>query len=231
MKKVILFLLFTLPGSAWAQFKYGDATVAMGDSQGTFSVLYGNDWNLGKRKKFSIGIGGRITSYLGRNQYYETAPAKITSEAIGPLVIFKETIAANVDSFLIESPQVNSLNVFINLRYAFTDKLSVGFNIDALGFSFGGEKSGRYINGSEIQTSTAKPTGFNALLISDNDIGSLNSEFYGRYYFNENWALKAAAQFHFTEYTTETEVQQFPEPNDRFRRKSLMFAIGISRKL
>lgn len=230
MKKAILFLLFTLPGSVWAQYKYADLTVAADDSQGTFSLLYGHDWNLGKKKKFSIGIGGRFTSYFGRNQYYETAPASITSEATGPLVLFKETIAANVDSFLIESPQVNSLNVFINLRYAFTDKLSVGFNIDALGFSFGGEKSGRYINGAEIQTSAAKPTGFNALLISDNDLGSLNSEFYGRYYFSEKWAVKAAAQFHFTEYTTETEVQQFPEPNDRFRRKSLMVAIGISRK-
>lgn len=229
MKKAILFLLLALPGSTWAQIKYGDATVAVGDSQGTFSLLYGHDWNLGKRKKFSVGIGGRFTFYSGRNQYYETAPANITSEATGPLVIFKETIAANVDSFLIESPQVNSLNVFINLRYAFTQKLSIGFNIDAIGFSFGGEKSGRYINGPEIQTGTAKPTGFNALLISDNDLGSLNSEFYGRYYFSEKWAVKAAAQFHFTEYTTETEVQQFPEPNDRFRRKSLMVAVGVSR--
>lgn len=231
MKKAILFLLLALPGSVWAQIKYGDATIAVGDSQGTFSLLYGHDWNLGKRKKFSMGIGGRFTFYAARNQYYETAPANITSEATGPLVIFKETIAANVDSFLIESPQVNSINVFINLRYAFTEKLSIGFNIDAIGFSFGGEKSGRYINGPEIQTSTARPTGFNALLISDNDLGSLNSEFYGRYYFSEKWALKVAAQFHFTEYTTETEVQQFPEPNDRFRRKSLMVAIGISRKL
>lgn len=230
MKKVILFLLLSLPGSAWAQNSYGDLTVAFAESQGTFSVLYGHDWGLGQKKKFAIGIGGRFTSYLGRNQYYETAPAEITSGATGPFVIFKETIAAHIDSFLIESPQVNSLNVFINLRYAFNDKLHVGFNIDALGFSFGGEKSGRYINGAETNVSNAMPTGFNALLISDNDRGSLNSEFYGRYYFNDKWALKAAAQFHFTEYTTDTAVQQFPEPNDRFRRKSLMVAIGISRK-
>jgi hypothetical protein len=231
MKKKILFLLLLLPGSAWAQVGYGDATVAVGSSQGTFSLLYGYDWNLGTKKKFAIGVGGRFTAYVGNNQYYATAPAELTSGSTGPFVIFKENIEANIDSFLIEAPQVNSLNVLINLRYAFSDKLHIGFNIDAIGFSFGGEKSGRYINGAETSVSTAKPTSFNILLISDNDRGSLNSELYGRYYFNAKWAVKAAAQFHFTEYTTDAEVQQFPEPNDRFRNKSLMVAVGISRKL
>ncbi len=230
MKKIILFFLLTLSGSVWAQFKYGDATVAAGSSQGTFSLVYGYDWNLGAKKKFALGIGGRFTVYGGKNQYYTTAPAELTSGSTGPSVLFKENIEANIDSFLIESPQVNSLNMLINLRYAFTEKLHVGFNIDAIGFSFGGEKSGRYINGAETSVSTARPTSLNILLISDNDRGSLNSEFYGRYYFNEKWAVKAAAQFHFTEYTTDTEVQQFPEPNDRFRNKSLMVAVGISRK-
>ena len=77
----------------------------------------------------------------------------------------------------------------------------------------------------------AKPTSFNILLISDNDRGSLNSELYGKYYWNEKWGVKLAAQFLFTEYTTDTEVQQFPEPNDRFRNKSLLIAAGISYKL
>jgi hypothetical protein len=76
-----------------------------------------------------------------------------------------------------------------------------------------------------------KPTAFNVLLISDNDHGTLNSELYAKYYFNEDWGIKIGAQFLFTEYTTDTEVQQFPEPNDRFRNKSLMLAIGVIRKL
>lgn len=226
----IAFLLI-FPLSVYAQVRELNATAAIGDSEGTLSVLATHDWELWKSKKFAIGVGARLTSYFGANQYYVTAPAKLTSGSTGPLVIFKENIEENMDTFLIQSPQVNSLNIVINLRYKFSEKIMVGFNIDAIGFSFGGSKRGDYINGAVGGTEDSKPTAFNILLISDNDRGSLNSELYGKYYFNERWGIKLAAQFHFTEYTTETEVQQFPEPNDRFRNKSLMFALGITRKL
>ena len=65
------------------------------------------------------------------------------------------------------------------------------------------------------------------LLTSDNDLGSLNSEFYLNYFFKDRWAVKVAGQFHFTEYTTDINVQQEPKPNDRFRNKSLLGAVGI----
>jgi hypothetical protein len=223
---VIVCSAFTL----LAQVKEVHLTVAGGNSQGTVSLLAGYDWESGAKKKFAIGLGARFTSYFGSNQYYLTAPAELTTGSTGPLVIFKEDITENMDSILIGSPQVNSFNVFINLRYAVSTKFQVGFNIDAIGFSFGGEQPGRYINGSETSMTAARPTGFNVLLISDNDRGSLNSEFYAKYFLSDRWALKAGAQFHFTEYTTDTEVQQFPEPNDRFRNKSLLFALGVARK-
>lgn len=213
--------------SVLAQVKEVQATVAVGDSEGSFSVLYGHDWEFGKRKRFTVGIGGRFTSYVAANQFYRTAPAKLTSGSTGLGVIFKPDIEANIDTFLIKSPQVNSLNVLINIGYSFSDKFHVGFNIDAIGFSFGGSKEGTYLNGAQGSMDNAKPSSFNALLTSDNDLGSLNSELYLKYYLNEKWGLKAAAQFHFTEYTTDSEVQQFPEPNDRFRRKSLLFAFGV----
>ncbi len=231
MKRLIAFFLLCGSYSLMAQVSEIQATVGIGASEGSFSILYGHDWEFGSRKQFAVGFGGRFTAYLGANQYYRTAPAKLTSGTTGPGVIFKPDIEANIDTFLIKSPQVNSLNVLINLRYAFNDKLHFGFNIDAIGFSFGGSKDGTYINGSQGSREMAKPTSFNALLTSDNDLGSLNSEFYARYYLNDKWGLKAAAQFHFTEYTTDTEVQQFPEPNDRFRRKTLMFAFGVTYKL
>lgn len=224
----ILFLLLTSVGYTQSEL---NATLAGGNSEGTFSVLYGKDWTLGKGKKFAIGTGVRFTSYFGGNKYYETAPAKITSGKTGLGVLFTETITENIDTFLIKSPQVNSLNVFINLSYKFNEKIIVGFNIDAIGFSFGGIKRGNYINSFEGAMTTAKPTSFNLLLTSDNDIGSLNSEFYGKYFFNSTWAVKVGAQFHFTEYTTKTNVQQVPEPNDRFRNKALMGAVGIVYKL
>lgn len=236
MKNVCLLIVILLPLLTEGQVekirpRYADATFALGVNQGTFSVLYGFDRRLGEKQKFGIGFGGRFTSYFGSNQYHETAPAKLTSGSTGPGVLFGNTIIANVDTLLISSPQVNMLNLFINLSYQLSAKVLIGFNIDAIGFSFGGSKPGNYINGFMGNITSASPTTFNLLLISDNDLGSLNSELYVKYQWKERWSLKGAAQFLFTEYTTLTKVQQFPELNDRFRNKSLMVAIGMSYKL
>jgi len=210
---------------------FAEATFAFGSYQGSLSLLYVHNWRLGSSRKFGVGLGGRITSYLGANQYYITAPAEITSESTSPLIFFKENVEANIDSLLIQSPQVNAINASINLDYRLTPKLTAGFNIDFIGFSFGATKRGNYINGQQGKITEGKPTPFNILLISDNDKGSLNSELNLKYEMNKKWSAKLGAQFLFTEYTTETQVQQSPAENDRFRRKSLMFALGMSYQL
>lgn len=204
-----------------------DFSVALGGSQASFAGAYIHNWRLGAKQKFEVGIGGRMTAYFGSNQYYSTAPAKITTGG----ALFGDPIKANIDSLLIASAQIFSVNVMINLGYRFTEKFTVGFNIDAIGLSFGGENKGTYINGSQVQNAISNPTTFNALLIGDHDRGSLNSEFYGKYRLNDRWSVKAGLQHLFTEYTTVTKVQQFPEPNDRFRNKSTLFMIGVSMAL
>lgn len=231
MKK-ILYIIFLFSGFATtAQRTYADATLGGVKYQGTLALSYVHLWRLGKSQKLGIGIGGRFTSYLGANQYYITAPAKLTSGSTSPLIIFKDNITANIDTFLVKSPQVNSFNVSINIDYQVTKKITAGFNIDAIGFSFGGSRNGNYINGPTGKMTSATPTAFNVLLISDNDRGTLNSEFYGKYFLNDKWSLKLGAQFLFTEYTTATKVQQFPEGNDRFRNKSLLLCAGVSLKI
>lgn len=208
-----------------------DLDIAFGDTQGTLSTSLHRNWFIGGQKKIFLGVGGRFTGYIGRNKYYVTAPAQLTSNGTGPLVIFKENIVANMDTFLIQKPNVYALNAMVNLGYRFTPKFHAGFNIDFIGVSFGGERRGNYINGKQGAMTNSKVSPFNALLVSDNDLGTLNSELYGRYEMADRWSVKAGLQFLFTEYTTDTKVQQFPEPNDRFRKKSLMFMIGTSFKL
>jgi len=203
-------------------------TFSFAKYQGAFSLHYSHLWKIGKPGKLAIGLGGRITSYLGANQYYITAPAELTSGSTGPFVIFKENIDENIDTLLVKSPQVNLINLTIDIQYQFTSRFAVGFNIDAIGFSFGANQNANYINGITGKNTSAKPTSFNALLISDNDRGSLNSELFAKYKIFNKWSVKAGAQFLFTEYTTETEVQQYPSPNDRFRRKSLLLGLGVS---
>lgn len=233
MKKFVLVGVVLLNIHAVAQSKhssYVELTGAVAAFQGTASVSVQRLWPV-TSSKFSVGAGVRFSSYFAANQYYVTAPATLTSGKTGPLVLFTENIANNMDSFLIKAPQVNAFNAMISFGYAFSKKMWVGFNIDAFGFSIGRITRGNYINGFEGANVEAKPTSFNVLLISDNDVGTLNSELYGRYLLSEKWSVKAGFQFLFTEYATETKVQQLPEPNNRFRRKSLLVALGISRSL
>jgi hypothetical protein len=211
--------------------QYFDVTFAAARYQGTMALSFVNNWSVGERQRLTLGLGLRLTGYLGANQYYTTAPAILTSGSTSPLIIFQNNITANIDTFLIKSPQANLFNLSINLGYRINTKLEAGFNIDAIGFSFGGRRTGNYINGPVGKMLSASPTMFNTLLISDNDRGSLNSEFFVRYKLNNRWGVKLGASFLFTEYTTAIAVQQFPQANDRFRNKSLLACLGISYKL
>jgi hypothetical protein len=196
-----------------------DVTGAMGRTQGSVSIDYFHSWRFGKSKKIEVGVGGRLTSYFGSAQYFSSAPASLAADE------------SKSDSILLQSPQVNALNLAINLGYRISAKWSAGFNIDAVGFSLGTQQEGSYINGNQGQATAAKPTSFNALLIGNNDRGTLNSEFYLRYFVREEWAIKLAYQYLFIEYTTDTQVQQRPEVNDRFRNKASLLSVGITKQL
>ena len=181
-----------------------------------------------KKGNFKIGYGIRFNSQFGKNLTYVTAPASITSKRNDPGVLFSKIYYENIDTFLVSNSQNNSLNISINLQYTIKQKFDIGFNIDAIGFSFGAKTSGIYISSQSTESGTiqnAKPTAFNLLLVSDNDIGFLNSELYVRYWFSKNWAIKAGGSFIFTEYTTDNKLRL---DNNRWRNKALIGMIGIT---
>jgi len=242
MKKISFYLLasLVLGIAANAQQKakpavnqFADFTLGIGSSQGSAALAYVHNWKLFKKQKWEAGVGVRFTSYFSSDKYYRTAPAKLTSGKSGPAVFFADDIVQNLDSVFFPKAQVNSLNISLNFGYNFTPKFSLGFNIDAIGFSFGGSKNGTHINGNTTKPTTAKPTAFNLLLVSDNDLGSLNSELFAKYQFNKKWGAKLGFEFLFTEYKTATEVQTTPDgqKNDRFRNKVSALALGISYQL
>lgn len=203
-------------------------------SDGSVSALAIN-WNhlhtVTKNKKFRIGYGIRFNSNFGKGDF-RTAPSKLTSGVESPLVIFSDDKLENFDTISINDFAVNSLNASIHLNYAFNNKWEAEFNIDAVGFSFGNDVIADYNSTKRLTTNPlastkqeAKPTSLNALLISDNDIGSLNSEIKIKYYFKPNWALDFGGTFIFAEYTTNNKLFK---DNDRFRLKSFIPMIGIS---
>lgn len=181
-------------------------------------------------KNFNLGYGLRLTSQFGKHLNYYTAPAILTSKQRGPQVLFSKVYPENIDTFYTTSSQVNALNLSINLQYNLSKKLETGFNIDAIGFSFGKGIIGNYKSYQNITNTSlqkAKPTQFNLLLISDNDLGSLNSELYLRYWCTKKTGIKFGATFLFTEYTT---INKLRLDNDRWRNKSLMVLLGITFK-
>lgn len=235
MNKILFFAFISLSIShlSFSQNKnqrYADLSIAAG---GGFSpaLSYNYNWGLGKSGKFKIGTGIRFTYFAGQHKDLITAPATLTSGEKGPQVLFKENILSNLDTLHLAKVGVGYLNIPIHLQYSFSPKLEVGFNIDAIGISFGSKQSGTFYASDSRSlnksTQSAKPTFFNALLVSDNDLGSLNSELYARYWVNDKIGIRAGLSFQFIEYTADRALTF---ENDRFRTKNLLPMIAISYK-
>ncbi len=183
-------------------------------------------WGFGrKNRRFKVGAGLRLNNYLGNdNLDYITAPADLTGDE------------ANIDSVSFTGTQVSALNAFIALRYDITERWGVEFNIDLAGFSFGGEKTGNLTyNDGEILPTDATPTAGNLLLVGDNDLGNLNSEFLLTYRYKSNWRFKAGAMFNFNEYSLGVVPAAYTASNgteikevQRYRSKNMTFGVGVN---
>ena len=204
-------------------------TANAGASSFAGSLAWSHYHGIGSQRRFRIGYGLRLTSFLGSDLEYITAPAKYTSGRQSIAALFSENINANIDTVSFSGAQVNFLNAGIYLSYilpCWKNRFALGVNIDAAGFSFGAKRQATYKN----NTVSAKPSVFNLLLISDSDKGSLNSEWYISYRASRKLAIKAGYEFLFTEYTTSSKIQPLPgsgELNDRFRLKSAMIMLGV----
>lgn len=197
----------------------------------SFTQMYG----IGKAKRFKLGYGIRLTSFFKHNLEARTAPAKYTSGTASFGALFADDIVSNIDTLYLSKAQVNSLNVSINLQYALSNKLEVGFNIDAVGLSFGADQTGELISKKNKRkftdgstSSSATPAGFNLLLVSDSDLGNLNSEIYARYWVTEKIGIRAGLSFLFTEYISDKKVTLPDGQNNRWRHKSLTPLIAVS---
>ncbi len=227
MKKLLLLLVCSvLTVNAFAQEdikpkNMADLSLSVG--KGTFSVA-ASGFRLhpvALKKKFFLGYGVRYTGFFGSDKQYITAPAEISEGNF-----FKPQNKLKLDTITFPSTQANMVNLNVHLAYAVSKKLLVGFNIDAIGFSFGGEKSGVLQSGGTLSNVKANVSNFNLLLTGDYDKGSLNSEFYGLYILENGFMIKGGASFIFTEYTTTQKITSNFN-NDQFRNKNLGLMLGV----
>jgi hypothetical protein len=212
----------------------------VGASGGNQEFLGTAGWShlhrMGKKKRFAIGYGIRYSGYVGGNKFYTTAPSKYTSTRQDLLTIFSDDVPENIDTISVITSRVNSINLSFHLQYTLFGKLDLGTNIDLIGFSFGRQTKGSIMSssfdGKQAAVQNASPTPFNVLLTSDNDRGSLNSEFYGQYWLHKKWAVKLGYTFYFSELTTAQNLS-FDNgriENDRYRLKSSMILLGVTFK-
>lgn len=196
---------------------YFDLTLGAGTDIFTGGISWNRTHGILESKKLRLGYGLRFSGISGSNLFYATAPAKLTKEP------------ENIDSIRVTSPLNLAMNAAIYLEYLISPKFKIGFNIDAIGIGFGGEKNVSYIsekNTGQYPTNVqATANSFNLLLMGDNDLGYLKSEFYAGYAINDKMWIRGGMDMTFAEYTT---VQTLSNENDRFRAKPVMFFLGFS---
>lgn len=211
---------------------YVDFTAAIGNQEGTAAFSYVRNWRLGKTKKLELGFGLRLTSYLGTNKEYYTAPASLARSSTVPFLgVFSGHEYQNVDTLTVQRPFTNSLNLTANVGYRFGKKWYAGLNIDLMGFTVGRTTSSMLMsNGSTINEPVTKASSWNVLLTGDLDYGSLNSEFFVKYNIAPRWNLKAIYVFFFNEYKTKSIHQTAPDGTEvyRFRNKANLLGLGAS---
>ncbi|MES2794461.1 MAG: hypothetical protein V4683_00775 [Bacteroidota bacterium] len=218
-------------------FEAFDIAIASGKKGFSPAMSYEKLFGLGQKGKLKLGYGLRYTGYFAQEKKmnFRTAPASLTSGKSSLAALFSEDIDSQIDTLQLDNVQTNALNLTIRLGYSIAKKIEVGFNIDAIGFTFGKKQRGIFVgnetdsdgksnNGKSV---IASPTKFNLLLISDSDIGSLNSEIFARYFISEKIGIRAGASFQFLEYTADKKLAF---DNDRYRSKQLLPFVALSIK-
>jgi hypothetical protein len=241
---LMMFLMILVVINAAAQKKqvsegsgYFDLAVSAATGRISGAISWSHVGKITKRiQGLKIGYGLRFTSFAGANKFYVTAPAKYTSPVQNVTTIFSETIQENIDTITTATTVTNSLNLTINIEYSITPGIDFGLNIDAIGFSFGPKEKFNIISSvfdpNQSPVVAGSPTPFNLLLTSDNDIGSLNSEFFIRYWVDKKIGIRGGFTFLFSEYKLQENLSFDGGRilNDRYRYKASMFLLGISYK-
>ncbi len=222
MKKYLFTLiLFSISFTSFSQYRVSSGG-SFGSEINMITLGFEREFNV-VSKEIHVNPGLRVNAFNGSSLDFITAPAEYTVND------------SEVDTLFMPSVQSNFANLYVRLGYDITEKLSVSFDIDLVGVSFGSEqndnvfKPGEDLQSTNIGSSSsvvANPTQINALLVGDNDLGSLNSTFMITYNLTKRLGIDAGLTYVFTEYTTDLSIGY--DGNDRFRNKSAMGYFGVS---
>ncbi len=233
MKNVILVLLFCLALTPSGEAKASEVDLSISGGQiYTTAVAYRKLYNIEFLEGLRFGWVTRLTHANKSGAAYETAPADIRRRKSDWLSgITASEIPNNIDTLKVENTQATFAAIGYALEYQASQRWILGHSLDVFGFTFGPESDALYTPNPNRGSSTspavvkAKPSNTNLFLFGDNDIGSLNSEFYVTYSLNDNYSLRGGLAYTFVEYKTDRKLDF---DNDRFRIQATGLLIALN---
>jgi hypothetical protein len=236
MNRIFFLLIFFFPINSFAQYAYQTADFGVGKGNNNHlsgMASYTKMFAIGKKQAFRMGYGLRLTTLVGKESDYQTAPADLTTGKSSLMSLFAERINSQIDTLRVKNANTNAINISFNVQYAFTKKIEMGINFDVVGITFGDMKTGTYLAQQSDATGkkntgkaqSALPTMFNLRLLGDSDMGSLTAEVYVRYWFSKRWGMRAGMSHQTSEYKTNDKLGF---ANDRFRLAQTIPYVAIS---
>ncbi|GAA4358719.1 hypothetical protein GCM10023185_24630 [Hymenobacter saemangeumensis] len=181
-----------------------DLSGAVGPTLNYTSAAGWQLWGIDKKGRFQAGLGGRVSYFWsGRNEFdNQNGPGKAAL-------------------LTVEEPRLLAFNVAFHVRARVAGPVSLGFNLDMLGATFGPDRSGMLLPDMPFQR-PPRPVWNNLLLGGTADRGSLNSEFYASLALPHRLSLRGGWSHIVTAYEVD---------GTRYRRFHNLAVLGISYRL
>jgi len=206
----ILALVLAVPARALEDGWTHDVDVSTGFGSGTVTAALGEVSAFGLfGGRLRLGAGPRLLGVFGGDGLaFSTADADLIA-------------AGRTETFPVSGVRTGALNLALSVRVRIVAGLELGANIDLVGVGFGRT---RPVSSGGIQTEASPPTR-NLLALGRKDQGTLDSEFFVAWWFDERLAIRAGASHVETELVT---AQPLQDGNDRFRRTSTLFFVAVT---
>lgn len=192
-----------------------DAAVGVGSSKWTGAASWNPSYGLGDSRHLRVGLGVRLASFFGADDLsYKTADASLLKES-------------RINTLAISGARTYSLNLELQLKYRFLERVEAGLDIDLLGVAFGKSTTGSYRSADPALSGAqrADVSSFDLLKGGNPDRGQLVSEFFLAYWWNDRWAVRVGFSHFLSEYTT---VNRLDFGNDRYRHGANLGFVGLT---
>lgn len=180
------------------------------------SLAYQRTRMLGRQGQWRLSYGIRYSNFRGRNLEFYSAPVDFYG------------IEEKTDTLFAASPSQNNIALYLGASYNSSGLAEVGFNIDALGYTFGQKTDATFFGSGQQIITTASPNQPTVLLVGARDIGMIKAEFFAAFHLTDTWTLRFCFNNNFLEYKTATELQK---GNTRFRADPTMGCVALRYKL